>query len=109
MAAALAEGDEEPDRPAVIDTVIVDPVLKAPLPVRELRERRARQPLGIVDDLVKVELGLLRPVARDDLCELLLGDVAGASCARRSPKSCTGSRTFFSMNVMMVWLSRPVS
>ena len=77
MAAALAEGDEEPDLLAVIDAIIVDPVLEAPLAVGELRERRACQSLGIVDDLVEVELGLLRPVPRDDLGELLLGDVAG--------------------------------
>ena len=32
-----------------------------------------------------------------------------ASCARRSPCTCTGRRTFFSMNVMMVLLSLPAS
>jgi hypothetical protein len=32
-----------------------------------------------------------------------------ASWARRSPKSWTGKRTFFSMNVMMVLLSLPAS
>ena len=30
-----------------------------------------------------------------------------ASWARRSPNTCTGRRTFFSMNVMMVLLSLP--
>ena len=32
-----------------------------------------------------------------------------ASCARRSPSTITGTRTFFSRNVMMVLLSLPAS
>jgi len=77
VAALLADGDEQADRLAVVDAVIVDPVLEAPFAVGQLRQRGARQPLRIVDDFLEIKRGLLRPVARDDLGELLLGDVAG--------------------------------
>ena len=77
VVAGLADGDEQADRLAVVDAVVVDPVLEAPFAVGQLAQRGARQALRIVDDFLQIELGPLRPVARDDLGELLLGDVAG--------------------------------
>ena len=75
--ARLAQGHEQADRLAVVDAVIVDPVLEAPLAVGELLERGPRQPLGIVDRLLHERLGALGAVARHQLGELLVGDVAG--------------------------------
>ena len=77
VAASLAQGHEQPDRLAVVDAVVVDPVLEAPLAVGQLLERRARQALGVVDRLAHVERGLPGSVLRHQLGELLLGDVAG--------------------------------
>ena len=77
VAAALAQGDEEADRLAVVDAVVVDPVLEAPFAVRQLLERGARQALGIVDRLLHVDAGLLGAVLAHELGELPLGDVAG--------------------------------
>ena len=77
VVACLADGDEEADRLAVVDAVVVDPVLEAPFAVGQLLQRRPRQPLGVVDDLLEIELRLLGPIARHDLGELRLADMAG--------------------------------
>ena len=77
VVALLADGDEQADRLAVIDAVVVDPVLEAPFAVGQLGERGARQALGIVDGLAHEVGGLLGPVLGDQLGELLFGDVAG--------------------------------
>ena len=60
VVAGLADGDEQPDRLAVVDAVVVDPVLEAPFAVGQLAQRGARQALGVVDDLLQIELGPLR-------------------------------------------------
>ena len=54
-AALLAERDEQPDRLAAIDAVVVDPVLEAGLAVGQVAERGAGEALGIVDDLAQIE------------------------------------------------------
>ena len=77
VAAVLAQGDEQADRLAVVDAVVVDPVLEAPLAVGQLLERGARQALGVVDRLLHVDPGLPGAVLADELGELPLGDVAG--------------------------------
>ena len=77
VTARLAQGHEQPDRFAVVDAVVVDPVLEAPFAVGQLFERRARQPLGIVDRLLQQAFGLLGPIARHQLGELALGNMAG--------------------------------
>jgi len=41
--AGLADGHEQADRLAVVDAIIVDPVLKAPFAVGQLRQRGAGQ------------------------------------------------------------------
>ncbi len=73
----LRTGDEEADRLAVVDAVVVDPVLEAPFAVGQLLQCRPCQPLGVVDDLLEIELGLVRSIARDDLGELCFADMAG--------------------------------
>jgi len=77
VAALLADRDEEADRLAVVDAVVVDPVLEAPLTIRQLLQRRARHALGVVDRLAHQLAHLGRPVPRDEVGELPLGDVAG--------------------------------
>ena len=76
-AALLAERDEQPDRLAAIDAVVVDPVLEAGLAVGQVAERGAGEALGIVDDLAQIEARGLRTVLADQLDELALRDVAG--------------------------------
>src|SRR5437667_5211577 len=46
--AALLERDEEADRLAVVDAVVVDPVLERPLAVWKLAQDRAREALGVI-------------------------------------------------------------
>ena len=75
--AFLADGDEQADRLADIDAVVVDPVLEAPLAVRQIAQRGPCQALGVVDGLDQELFRLRGAVARDQLRELLLGDVAG--------------------------------
>ncbi len=76
-AAGLADGDEQADRLAVVDAVVVDPVLEAPFAVGKLGEFRAREALRVVEHVGHQVLGTHRSILGEEFGELPLGDMAG--------------------------------
>ena len=72
------------------------------LPSGRSADRRAGQPLGIVDDLLQVELGLLRPARGLPPVRRTGYSPMGGELGAQVAQSWTGRRTFFSRNVMMV-------
>ena len=73
----LGQRDEQPDRLAEVDAVVVDPVLEAVDTVGQLADGGAGHAFGVVDHLLHVEMNRLHPVTLDEFQELLLGDMAG--------------------------------
>src|SRR5215467_14354684 len=84
--AALADMDEKADRLAVVDTVVIDEVLKAPFAVGQLAQPGARQSLSIVDQLPQQCGRLLRPVLGDNLGEAPFRNVAGGKLGAQVPE-----------------------
>ena len=77
VVAGLGDADAQRDGLADLHTIVVDMVLEAPFPVRQVAQRGAGQPLGIVQQLVHVEARLRQARARHQLLEGPLGDGAG--------------------------------
>ena len=75
--AMLVQRDEQPDRLVEVDAVVVEEVLEAEAAVRQIPDRAARQPFGVVDDLLHHRDHAVGAIARDQVEELPLGDVAG--------------------------------
>ncbi len=66
-----------------IDAIVVDPILEIELPIRQFRDRSAREPLRIVDHFDHVGIHVLCTEALDQLQELSLCDRAGGQlCAK---------------------------